>query len=256
VTNPIFFAEPQALARLSPGAEFTLTGPEARHAATVKRLAPGEAVDIVDGNGRRITGEVTEAAPSSLTIRIGAVTDDDVPRHELILVQALAKGDRDEMAIESATELGVDAVVPWQAERSIVRWRADKAAKGLQKWTNTVTAASKQARRSRIPRVEPLVDGKELGRLIAGADLALVLHEDAADRLVDVVASRAASLGAGAQRARILMIVGPEGGIGPRELEAFESAGACTVRLGPHVLRSSTAGPTALALLSHLLDRW
>lgn len=259
MTNPVFFTPPGSLHAAAVSGQFTLEGAEARHAATVKRIGVGESVDIADGAGRRITGivtsTVTESAPTALTVRVTAVQDEPPPTHELILVQALAKGDRDEQAVESATELGVDAVMPWQADRSIVRWRAEKVARGLQKWSSTVTAAAKQSRRSRIPRVEPLADAGALRILVGAVDLTLVLHEEGTRRLSDVVAALPEPSAVG-RPLRIAVVVGPEGGISPRELSELEAAGAQTVRLGPHVLRSSSAGPAAITLLNHLLGRW
>lgn len=253
MTNPVFFAEPGAFDGVAPGALFVLTGAEARHAVTVKRLAPGEAVDIVDGTGKRLSGTVASAAPQELTVRAESVELDPAPPFSLTLVQALAKGDRDEMAIEAATELGVDRVVPWQSERSIVRWRDAKAAKGQAKWEATVRAAAKQSRRAVIPAVGPLVGLKELCREIAGSRLSLILHEEAEQSLPQAVA--AAGLPQDADGS-ILMIVGPEGGMSPQEVGQMRDAGAVAVRLGPHVLRSSTAGPAAVALLSVQLRRW
>jgi len=253
MTNPVFFAEPSEFDGVAPGALFVLTGAEARHAVAVKRLAAGEAVDIVDGTGKRLSGTVTAVAPQELTVRAESVAVDPAPPYSLTLVQALAKGDRDEMAIEAATELGVDRVVPWQSERSIVRWRDAKAAKGQAKWEATVRAAAKQSRRAVIPEVGTLVGLKDLCPLIASSRLALILHEDAARSLADAVAEAGLpSDGDGS----VLMIVGPEGGMSPQEVEQMLAAGAVAVRLGPHVLRSSTAGPAAVTVLSVQLRRW
>lgn len=253
MTNPVFFAEPSEFDGVAPGALFVLTGAEARHAVAVKRLAAGEAVDIVDGTGKRLSGTVTAVAPQELTVRAESLAVDPAPPYRLTLVQALAKGDRDEMAIEAATELGVDSVVPWQSERSIVRWRDAKAARGQAKWEATVRAAAKQSRRAVIPEVGTLVGLKDLCRLIASSRLALILHEDAEQSLADAVAE--AGLPADGDGS-VLMIVGPEGGMSPQEVEQMVAAGAVAVRLGPHVLRSSTAGPAAVTLLSVQLRRW
>lgn len=258
MTNPIFFGDPEQVAAAAPGGVFTLTGPEARHAVSVKRLAPGEDVDIVDGAGIRLRGTVRCAEPALLEIEVSEVQSEPAPVHEFILVQALAKGDRDEQAIEAATELGVDAVIPWQSERSIVRWRAEKAAKGRAKWQSVVTSAAKQSRRSRLPVVLDVADTKMLPQRLAGMDLVLVLHEDADTGLVNAVESLElqGQDRAPGDRVSIAVVVGPEGGISPAELESLRAAGAITVRLGPHVLRSSSAGPAALVLLNHLLGRW
>ena len=259
MTNPIFFGDPAQVAAAHPGVTFRLEGPEARHAVAVKRISAGEAVDVVDGAGRRITGTVTETGASLLELAVEAVTEEPADAERFILVQALAKGDRDEQAVEAATELGVDTVIPWQSDRSIVRWRTEKAAKGQAKWQALTAAAAKQSRRSRIPAVEPVLDSKALVRRLAGLDLVLVLHEEADAPLSGAVAEMArhrAAPAAGSAPADIAVVVGPEGGISPAELEQLRAAGAVAVRLGPHVLRSSTAGPSALAVLNQLLGRW
>jgi 16S rRNA (uracil1498-N3)-methyltransferase len=259
VSNPVFFTAPGTLDGQSPGSVFVLDGPEARHAVTVRRLAVGEAVDIADGAGKRLTGAVTAVAPHELTVTCSGLSDEPRPAVRLVLVQALAKGDRDELAVETATELGIDAVVPWQAERSIVRWKAERAAKAHAKWQSVVTAAAKQARRAWIPDVRSAVDGAGLQAAVAAADLAIILHEDAVRPLRQVLETwqQAAGDGAGAASPReVLLIVGPEGGISPREVTRLCDAGAVTALLGHHVLRSSTAGPAATVLASDILGRW
>ncbi|MBD8043621.1 16S rRNA (uracil(1498)-N(3))-methyltransferase [Arthrobacter sp. Sa2BUA2] len=260
MTNPIFFGDPEQVAAAVPGGVFALTGPEARHAVAVKRLAPGEAVDIVDGGGLRLRGTVRSADAALLEVDIRDIETEPAAGQELILVQALAKGDRDEQAIEAATELGVDTVIPWQSDRSIVRWRADKAAKGRAKWQAVVTSAAKQSRRSRLPKVLEVTDSKALLGKLAGVDLVLVLHEEADAPFAQVIDSIRRDQATGSvdadQRLSIAVIVGPEGGISPAELGALRASGATAVRLGPHVLRSSSAGPAALVLLNHLLGRW
>ena len=255
MSNPVFFSGAGSLDELVPGDRFVLQGPEARHAVSVKRLAPGEAVDIADGAGKRLTGTVVSAAPAELTVECSAVVVEDQPDIRLVLVQALAKGDRDELAVETATELGIDAVVPWQSERSIVRWKGERAAKAHAKWQSVVTAAAKQARRAWIPEVRAAVETPGLAAAVAAADLAVVLHEDAVRPLRSVLESwQAIRVDAGPLE--ILLIVGPEGGISPREVTRLCDAGAVTALLGHHVLRSSTAGPAAVVLASDVLGRW
>ena len=189
MSNPVFFTAPGTLDQQVPGSAFVLDGAEARHAVTVKRLAVGEAVDIADGAGKRLTGTVTAVAPGELTVECATLAAEPRPDVRLVLVQALAKGDRDELAAETATELGIDAVIPWQAERSIVRWKAERAAKAHAKWQSVVTAAAKQARRAWIPEVRAAVDGAGLQAAVAAADLAVILHEDAVRPLRQVLES-------------------------------------------------------------------
>lgn len=257
MSNPVFFTPAGSLDGVGAGSVFSLDGAEARHAVTVKRLAVGEAVDIADGAGTRLTGTVSEVGSGTLSVTASHVAFEHQPDVRLVLVQALAKGDRDELAIETATELGIDAVVPWQAERSIVRWKGDRAAKAHAKWQSVVTAAAKQARRAWIPAVRPILDSAALAKAVAAADLAVILHEDAKNPLRTVLEESAVLKGAAPDSpCDLLLIVGPEGGISPREVTRLSDAGAVTALLGHHVLRSSTAGPAAVVLASDVLGRW
>ncbi|GGC82916.1 ribosomal RNA small subunit methyltransferase E [Tersicoccus solisilvae] len=256
MSAPVFYPTAD-LSGVAAGGRFRLDGPEGRHAATVRRIGSGETVEVCDGDGRRLTCVVVGVGRDALELSVRSVTIEPAPAPVLELVQALAKGDRDLQAIETATELGVDVVVPWQADRSIVRWHADRAAKAAGKWESTLRAAAQQSRRARIPRLAGLTGTRALAARIAagtadGSLAAVVLHEDAAAPLGAVLAE---SVGADGP-ARVLVIVGPEGGIGPDELGALTGAGARTAVLGPHVLRSSTAGPAAIALASVQLGRW
>ncbi|WP_026552224.1 16S rRNA (uracil(1498)-N(3))-methyltransferase [Arthrobacter sp. H20] len=251
MSNALYFGDPAAIAAAVPGSAFTLAGAEARHASTVKRVGAGETIDVADGRGRRISGVVTASAGQDVTLDVRSVTDEIPPACRLILVQALAKGDRDELAVEAATELGVDAVIPWQADRSIVRWRAEKALKGQRKWESTVWGAAKQSRRARLPDVLQLHDSGALAHWLASVDLALILHEDAAVGIGSLVPSPETGV-----PDTIAVVVGPEGGISSQELELFISKGAHPARIGSHVLRSSTAGPAALSVLNQLIGRW
>ncbi|GAB3285441.1 16S rRNA (uracil(1498)-N(3))-methyltransferase [Sinomonas notoginsengisoli] len=260
MSRPLFYVPAGSLDGAVPGAVVTVEGAEGRHAVTVRRLTVGEGVDLADGAGVRAVGIVSRAEGSLLGVLVENVCREKAPPFRLVLVQALAKGDRDELAVETATELGVDAVVPWQAERSIVRWKAERADKGLAKWRSVVLAAAKQARRATVPPVEAPHDGARLVRRIEAARLAVVLHEEATEPLSAVLDAITAQSAPAAEptpaTGEILFIVGPEGGISPAELERFRSAGARVALLGPHVLRSSTAGPAALALAGDRLGRW
>jgi 16S rRNA (uracil1498-N3)-methyltransferase len=254
VTAPVFLAEPGALDALAAGDAYLLTGTEGRHAGVVQRKSVGERVDVVDCAGVRLVGEVEAAGPDGVHLRVREVVREPAAAPRLVLVQALAKGDRDELAIEAATEVGADGVLPWQAERSIVVWRGDRAAKSRARWLGTVRTAAKQARRAHVPDVALALDSAALARrareVVDAGGAVLVLHEEATAPLADV------ALPAPGVAAEVLVVVGPEGGISAREVELLVEAGAVTVRLGPHVLRTSTAGPVALALLAQRLNRW
>ena len=224
-----------------------LDGPEGRHAATVRRLQVGEAVAIGDGRGSVREGHVAEVGRDHLVARCGPVRFDPVPAVRLVVVQALAKGDRAELAVELMTELGVDEIVPWAASRSIVQWRDDRGNRARERWAATARSAAKQSRRAWVPQIAALASTAVVAQRLPGAARAVVLHEPADLALTDVPWPDAGD---------VLVIVGPEGGVSGDELAAFEASGAQPVRLAAAVLRTSTAGAAACAALSVLLGRW
>jgi 16S rRNA (uracil1498-N3)-methyltransferase len=206
----------------------------------VRRLRAGERVVVADGAGGGVRGEVVDATKAGLRVRVSEVLAEPVPPVRLVVAQALAKGDRGELAVEMLTEVGVSEVVPWQASRSVARWSADRVDRGLSRWRSTAREAAKQSRRLRVPLVSDPVTTRALAERLGAAELALVLHEDATDPIAAVPLPTAGE---------VVVVVGPEGGISPEELAAFDAVGARTVRVGDHVLRTSTAGVVALAAL-------
>lgn len=200
---------------------------------------------------------ITHVSGEHLDLLVTSVSHESCGQYRLTLVQALAKGDRDELAIEAATEVGVDRVIPWQADRSIVVWRGARAAKSHARWVATVRSAMKQARRARLPMVEQPVTSQQLVDVIAETTqtggVVYVLHESATTALTSQPRPPG---GEELAPVDVVVVVGPEGGISDSELEKFTAAGAQAVLLGPHVLRTSTAGPVALALLSASTGRW
>ncbi|KAA9135776.1 16S rRNA (uracil(1498)-N(3))-methyltransferase [Microbacterium caowuchunii] len=237
-------------AEVAEGYLVVLTGAEAHHAATVRRVRVGEQVTVGDGRGLWAEGVVEAAAPREVSVRVTARREVPARTPRLVLVQALAKGDRDELAVQAATELGVDAIVPWQAARSVSRWDAAKAEKGRTRWAGIVREAAKQAHRAWIPEVETVASTAQIAAR-AVASVVLVLEPTASERLSDRVRALPPT-----GDAEILLVVGPEGGIDPREIAEFTAAGAFPVRLGESVLRTSTAGPAALAAVEVCLGRW
>lgn len=230
--------------------ELLLDGQEGRHAATVRRTRVGERIVVTDGAGTVGFGTVNSVEKSSLTVLVDEVHRHPRPAVTVTVVQALPKGERSDLAVDLLTEAGVDAIVPWQAAHCVARWEGPKAAKGVAKWRTVARESAKQARRPWVPTVAELADTADVVRLIAAADLALVLHE-AADApgatLTDVSWPRSAD---------VLLIIGPEGGVAPQEIQRFAAAGAHAVRLGPQVLRTSSAGAVALGALGVLAGRW
>lgn len=228
------------------GDRLLLAGDEGRHAALVARMRVGERTTVGDGSGRVAAAEAVVVSKDTVELEVVAVDDTPEPRPRITLVQALAKGGRDELAIQAATELGVAAVAPWQAARSITRWEGRKADGGTARWAGIVREASKQAMRPWAAIGLPLMSTADVVAL-ARDTATVVLDPDASVRLVDAVPAGIRDL---------VLIVGPEGGIAPDELERLTAAGAMPARMGPTVLRTSTAGPAALAALAITLDLW
>lgn len=227
------------------GDRLVLRGAEAHHAAVVRRVRAGEEVTAGDGRGVWLAGIVETAEPKRVTVRVTDRREVPPASPRIALVQALAKGDRDELAVQAATELGVDEIVPWQSARSVSRWDAAKAAKGRARWQTITREAAKQAHRAWLPEVSELVSTRELaGRAAASRVLVLEPTADVALTALDL------------DDRELVLVVGPEGGIAPEELAVLRDAGAEPVRLGDTVLRTSTAGPAALAVLNAELARW
>jgi 16S rRNA (uracil1498-N3)-methyltransferase len=242
MTPPLFLVD-----ALPAAGEFVLDGDEGRHAARVKRLEVGETVLVADGLGGLLECTVTAVVPEGL--RLAAVGARSVPQPDprLVVVQALPKGDRAELAVEVMTELGVDEIVPWSASRSITQWQGPRGTKALDKWRRTAREAAKQSRRARLPMVADLASTADVAGLLGLMGHGLVLHEDADVALADVPLPTSGA---------VVVVVGPEGGLAPEELDVFATAGAVAVRLGEPVLRTSTAGAAALSVLSARLGRW
>ncbi|MEU0534288.1 16S rRNA (uracil(1498)-N(3))-methyltransferase [Amycolatopsis tolypomycina] len=245
-TLPVFLA-----ASVPASGRAVLDGEEARHAATVRRLRVGERLVLSDGAGamaRCVVEGVQAGRDALLMLAVEEHWTEEPPALRVLVAQALAKGDRGELAVELATEAGVDAIVPWRAARSVAKWedggRGDKA---LARWRATARAAAKQARRAHVPEVtEPVTTG-ELAGLVATMSLAVVLESDVPERLTDLELPDTGD---------VLLVVGPEGGVTDEELRALRDAGARAVRLGTTVLRTSTAAAVALGALGALTTRW
>ena len=247
----------------------TLAGAEGRHATTVRRLAAGERVDLTDGAGLLAECEVIAARPAAgeLDVAVLARRSEPEPRCPVTVVQAILKGDRGELAVELMTEVGIDTIVPWAAERCVARWLPGREDKALRRWRSSAREAAKQSRRSRFPAVTGPAQAAEVTDLVRGAALAVLLDPQAGPTLTAVLrsagrladgpaAATAAGPAAGPAGGEIVLIVGPEGGISPREAAELAAAGAIAARLGPLVLRGSTAGAVAGALVLSGSGRW
>jgi 16S rRNA (uracil1498-N3)-methyltransferase len=242
---PVFLVPPGELT--APGQTVVLSGPEGRHAAVVRRLRPGERADLSDGAGTLASGVVDSASPQSVAVTVRSVLLVPAPSPRITVIQALAKGDRGELAVEMMTEVGVDAVVAWSAERSVVRWEGSRGERSLLRWASVAREAAKQSRRAWIPSVSGPASLPEVSRAVSAAACAVVLEADAAVPLSGLALPVAGE---------IVLVVGPEGGVSPGERSALAAAGAIEARLGPTVLRTSTAGTAAAAVLLSRSGRW
>lgn len=229
------------------GEVIELTGDEGRHAVSVKRTSVGEQIELVDGHGTRaVITVIGVSGKDRLTGVVDCAANEPASRPTVTVIQALPKAARSELTVDLLTQAGADVIVPWQAGRSVANW-GKKQDKGLAKWRAAARAAAKQSRRSRIPEITPVGDQAAVAALIQAAPLALMLHEDATGKITDQPVAQVDS---------VVLIIGPEGGISPAELDAFTAAGAHPVRLGPEVLRTASAGMVALAALGAVTDRW
>jgi len=239
VTDPLFLLPELADPLPAVGTVIELGGHEGHHAAVVRRIRVGETIRLGDGAGRGIAGTVVEATKRGLRVEVIEVLPPTPPAAlRYIAAQAPAKGDRSELAVEMLTEVGIDEIVPWQASRAVVRWSGERTAKARARWITAAREAAKQSRRLVVPDVADPTSTAELLELIKESALTLVLHEAASTPLAEVPLPAAG---------RVMIIIGPEGGIAPDELAAFTDAGGKLVLLGDGVLRASTAGVVALA---------
>jgi 16S rRNA (uracil1498-N3)-methyltransferase len=242
-TPPVFLVD-----QLPAGAQAVLDGPEGRHAATVRRLRPGELLVLSDGRGGMARCEVTATERDLVRLTVSQRWSEPAVQPRVVLAQALVKGERGELAVELATEAGVDEVLPWRAARCVARWEdGPRGAKALARWRGTAREAAKQARRAWCPEVAEPVSTADLADRARAGTTTLVLHESAKQSLAALPLPATGDL---------VVVVGPEGGITDAELDQLGEAGAVPVRLGHTVLRASTAGAVALGALGVLTRRW
>jgi len=225
----------------------TLAGAEGRHAATIRRLTAGERADLTDGQGTIAECVVTGVGQGVLELSVQARQTGPAPSPRVVVIQAIPKSDRGELAVEIMTEVGVDVVVPWSAERCVAKWRPERSARALARWRSSAREAAKQSRRSWFPEITEPADIREVARLVSGAAVAVLLDPAAGHQLSGVALPASGD---------VVLIVGPEGGVSPAEEQALTAAGAVGARLGPSVLRASSAGAVAGALVLSNSGRW
>lgn len=246
----LYYREDLPQSAFAPGETIVVDGDEAHHAVRVSRLRVGERILLGNGAGSLAQCTVTAVDKHQFEAVVDAAEHLPAPQVELVLVQALAKGDRDERAVEQSTEFGIDRIVPWEAARSVSRWGGgEKTARGIAKWQRIAREAAKQSLRARVPEVSAPVRLTNLAALAAHDDVAvLVLHPGGQTTLSGWATEHSVR--------QVYVVIGPEGGFSDEEIDALAAAGAEVLLLGRTVLRTSSAGPAALAVLNVSLGRW
>ncbi|CAB4963162.1 unannotated protein [freshwater metagenome] len=233
------------VAQIGGSSHITVDGDEAHHAINVTRLGVGDDVLLSDGAGNWASGTIITTEKRNFTLAISDRGSASASKPRITLVQALPKSDRVKEAIELVVEAGVDCIIPWAASRSISKWQEDS----LAKWQSTVLAATKQSRRYFIAQVESAHSTKDLIGKLSGRQI-VVLHESGINRISEVVNT------SWAEYEEIFLVIGPEGGISPEELEEFARIGASVLSMGEPVFRSAHAGVAALSAVQALIGRW
>lgn len=246
MTASVFLVEPASLAQA--GDTYVLDGPEGHHAVSVSRVAIGERIHVVDGEGTRLIGTVREhSGKDSCVVEVESLERLPDPSPRLVVVQALPKTEHGELAVDLLTQAGVDVIVPWAASRCVTQWRGDRAEKSRAKWMQAARAATKQSRRARTPEIRSLASLADVRAVVESASTAVILHEEATELLGTCAIP---------PNGDVVLIVGPEGGISPDEVSALTAAGARPVLIGSTVLRSSSAGALGIAALMSRSPSW
>ena len=228
--------------------EATIIGGDAFHIARSLRMAVGDEITVSDGEGAvyscRLTDIKDERCVAEICEKIEAVGELPIP---VSLYMGYPKGDKLEVVIQKAVELGAYEIIPFESSRCIKRPKADRAEKQMQRFQKIAEEAAKQCGRAILPRVRPTLSFAEMLKCAARADLSLFCYEDESKRSIkDLLESK--------DPRSIAVVVGSEGGFSPKEAEAITSAGAVAVGLGPRILRCETAPEYILSAISYRFE--
>jgi len=222
----------------------TVDGGGLRHLSRVLRLGEGDELEVFDGAGRAWLARIERISAEEATLRLGTqVVRTAAPR--ITLAQGLAKGEKMELVIQKATELGAARIVPLALSRSVVKLDASRAADRTRRWRKIAEEAARQCGRADVPEVD---EPRTLQRFVEeaaerGESIAVLWEEARDERLGRWLEEKAGR--------PLAMVVGPEGGITPEEAEFARGRGAALVGLGARILRTETAGIVALAIAAH-----
>lgn len=225
-------------------------GDEAKHLAKVLRLKKGDKIAIFDGIGHEyfcVLDEVT--ASKALASIIETRKNDREAPIEIWLVQGMPKGEKMDLIVQKATELGVKGIIPLMTDRAIVQLDAKKRTSRVERWQKIADEAAKQCKRNRIPEVKDVAEWNSLDEVLPSDAILLVPWEG---EQVEGIKSKLANINT-LEKKPIYIFIGPEGGLTEKEVISLKKRGASPVTLGPRILRTETAGLTAIAVTMYQL---
>lgn len=241
-----FFVEPSQIQENV----IRIEGTDVNHMKNVLRMKPGESVEISDGTGKRYECEIESLDAETVLLRIKREAQEDVELPSRIyLFQGLPKGDKMELIIQKAVELGVYEVIPVATKRAVVKLDAKKAEKKLVRWNMIAEGGAKQSGRSRIPRVHEVMTYAQALAYAEELDVRLIPYEKAEG--MDAARETIGKIRPGES---VGVFIGPEGGFEESEIEQAVSHGVVPISLGKRILRTETAGLTVLAILMYHLE--
>ena len=245
-----FFVEPEQINKNNN--TVTIVGSDVNHIRNVLRMRVGEELSVSNGqDGKEYRCGIAEFLEDSIRCELRFVKEDGVELPvEVVLFQGIPKGDKMELIIQKAVELGVREIVPVAAKRCVVKLDDKKAASKVSRWRSIAEAAAKQSRRGMIPKVSPVTDFTAATQRAAGMDVRLIPYELAEGM------NRTRELFSGIRPGQqVAVFIGPEGGFEESEIAKAEMVGIEPITLGRRILRTETAGMTVLAWLGYLLEQ-
>lgn len=225
--------------------EMYIEGVDAWHISKVLRMQPREKLQIVSDDGVSAVAEIASIDRERVYVRcLEKLAESHEPQVKLVLAQGLTKGEKMDFIVQKAVEMGAYSVVPVAMEHSVVRLEGAKAAKKVERWQKIAESAAKQSKRDIIPQVQPV---QSMAQMLADNNFQTkIIAYECEDKISLKAALQAAEAG-GIQK--LLLIIGPEGGISEHELELAKAAGVVPVSLGRRILRAETAGLVAISAI-------
>jgi 16S rRNA (uracil1498-N3)-methyltransferase len=226
-----------------------ITGSEAKHMTTVLRMGPGDRIILLGKDGERFQAVIRETAPRRVLVDVECPLPSPAPSPvHITLCQALLKSHRMDLLVEKTSELGVNRVLPYRAERTVVQVEESKAPSKVRRWREIAQSAAKQSDRGTPAEIGPLYSFNEMLAVLSEEPAMRILlwEREATRSLKDLLRSHSPA-------ARVVAMVGPEGGLTEREVKEAGEAGFVSVSLGSRILRAETA---AISLVTVIQYEW